>query len=287
MLLRRTNGQARGVILKNQRGSLTCVGTGMRLSGQLTPISKSHIENADIVLAAVANFMTLELIKGMSKEFVALSDYYGEGGGQGKDRKTTYRQMADRILQSVREGKKVVAAFYGHPGVFACIGHMAISDARAEGFHAEMLPGISAEDCLVADIGIDPGAFGMQSMEATQFLIYKRNIDPSALFILWQIGIVGDLSLKRFDTCTEHLELVVEKLTRTYSPDHEVIVYEAATNPLETTRIDKIKLKDLPQTPLKQISTLVLPPAQGFEDDNEYRAKLEALSAAGNYSTVS
>ena len=74
--------------------------------------------------------------------------------------------MADTILNEVRAGKTVCAALYGHPGIFACVGHIAITDARAEGFSAEMLPGISTEDCLVADLGIDPGTTGMQSMEA-------------------------------------------------------------------------------------------------------------------------
>jgi hypothetical protein len=37
-----------------------------------------------------------------------------------------------------------------------------------------MLPGISAEDCLFADLGIDPGIYGCQSYEATDFLANGR-----------------------------------------------------------------------------------------------------------------
>ncbi len=272
--------------MSDHHGSLVCVGTGMRLSGQLTPIAKSHIENADIVMAAVANHLTINLVKSMAKAFVCLSSFYGEGGGEGKSRKTTYEQMVNEIVESVRAGKKVCAVFYGHPGVFACIGHRAIAVAKKEGYSAQMLPGISAEDCLFADLGIDPGDVGMQSMEATQFLINQRNIDPTALFIVWQIGVVGDLTLKRFDTCKEHLELMVEKLARIYSLDHKVIIYEAATNPIEKVRIDRIALKDLPNTQLNPISTLVIPAAARFEQDTEFLHKLEALAQSGNYSIV-
>ena len=141
-----------------------------------------------------------------------------------------------------------------------------------------MEPGISAEDCLVADIGIDPGAYGMQSMESTQFMIYRRAIDPSGLLILWQPGLAGDLTLKRFDTEPARRQILVDKLARHYPLDHEVILYEAATNPFEKTRIDRLALRDLPAAPLKQITTLVIPPAQAFVRDEETIALLGALA---------
>ena len=63
-----------------------------------------------------------------------------------------------------------------------------------------MEPGISAEDCLYADLGIDPGSVGCQHYEASQFMFYRRRIDPSAYLVLWQVGIAGDRSLRRFAT---------------------------------------------------------------------------------------
>jgi hypothetical protein len=140
-----------------------------------------------------------------------------------------------------------------------------------------MEPGF-ALDCLVADLGIDPGTFGMQSMEATQFMIYQRQIDPTALLVLWQIGIAGDLTLKRFETEPAHLQIIVNKLMKTYSPDHEVILYEAATHPLEQTRADKIRLCELPQAALKQITTLVIPAANKMQIDQDVVDQLRALS---------
>ena len=65
-------------------------------------------------------------------------------------------------------------------GVFAQAPRKAIEQARLEGFPARMEPGISSEDCLYADVGIDPGARGCQHVEATQFMMYRRRIDPSA-----------------------------------------------------------------------------------------------------------
>jgi hypothetical protein len=115
-------------------------------------------------------------------------------------------------------------------------------------------------------------------MEATQFMIYQRQIDPTALLVLWQIGIAGDLTLKRFETEPAHLQIIVNKLMKTYSPDHEVILYEAATHPLEQTRADKIRLCELPQAALKQITTLVIPAANKMQIDQDVVDQLRALS---------
>ena len=55
-----------------------------------------------------------------------------------------------------------------------------------------MDPGISAEDCLYADLGLDPGTVGCTHFEASQLLFYRRLIDTSAWLVLWQVDVVGD-----------------------------------------------------------------------------------------------
>lgn len=279
MRVLRTRSNSKHFMTINKQGSLVCVGTGMRMAGQLTPIAQSYIENFDTVIAAIPNIFARQWLMDISKKYICLNDHYDDVKIEGKNRRNTYRRMADTILAEVRAGKKVCAAFYGHPGIFACISHMAIADARAEGYEAHMEPGISALDCLVADLGIDPGVNGLQSMESTQFMIYKRVIDPSMLLILWQPGIAGDLTLKRFDTEKAHLDILVNKLSQYYPLDHEVILYEAATNPLEETRKEKILLGDLPKAELKQITTLVIPPAMAMVKDHEIADQLNALES--------
>lgn len=261
-------------------GRLICVGTGMRMAGQVTPLAQSHLETADIVVSAVPNIFTRKWIQGIAKDFICVLDHYDDCDVDGKSRRDTYRRMADTILEQVRAGKTVCAAFYGHPGIFACISHIAIKDARAEGYSAEMLPGISAEDCLVADLGIDPGRTGMQAMESTQFMIYERKIDPTAMLVLWQPSLAGELSLKRFETTAARIQVLVDKLARDYPLDHTVILYEAATSPLEKTRIDEIRLRDLPTTPMSTTTTLVIPAAFPLKRDEAIMAQLNALPEA-------
>lgn len=267
-------------MVNTKQGKLICVGTGMRMAGQVTPLAQSYIETADVVVSAVPNPFTRNWIQGIAKEFICVLGYYSDCDVEGKNRRDTYRRMADTILDQVRAGKTVCAAFYGHPGIFACISHIAIQDARAEGYSAEMLPGISAEDCLVADLGLDPGRTGMQSMETTQYMIYERRIDATALFILWQPFLAGELSLKRFETTTARVQVLVDKLARDYPLDHEVILYEAATNPMEKTRMDKILLRDLPTAKMVGATTLVIPAAYPLKRDQAVMDQLNALPEA-------
>ena len=116
-------------------------------------------------------------------------------------------------------------------------------------------------------------------MEATQFLIFERRIDPTAMLILWQPYIAGELTLKRFETTVAKLQVLVDKLARDYPPDHPVILYEAATNPLEKTRMDTILLRDLPTATLNGITTLVIPAAYPLKPDRAITDQLLAMSA--------
>jgi uncharacterized protein YabN with tetrapyrrole methylase and pyrophosphatase domain len=258
-----------------RRGSLVCVGVGMTLGSHITPLARSYIEKADVVFAVMSDGIVELWLSEMHRDVRSLQPLYREG----KSRLQTYREMVDTMLAEVRAGKKVCGAFYGHPGVFAWPPHKAIEIARREGFRAHMEPGISAEDCLYADLGIDPGTVGCQHYEASQLLFYKRRLDPTAYLVLWQVGVVGDQSLARFSTPSDYRRLLVEVLARDFELDHEVIVYRAATLPIQQPRIDRLPLRDLPHAKLDLHDTLVLAPARTLEPDHDMRARLAQLDA--------
>ena len=144
--------------------------------------------------------------------------------------------MVERVLSCVRSGLRTCFAAYGHPGVFAYPTHEAVRRARAEGYPARMLPGVSAEDCLFADLGVDPAACGCQSYEATDFLLNGRAVDTSAAVILWQVGLVGDPGYNRNGYDIAALPLLVERLCRFYPPAHLAYIYDAAVTPAPSRR---------------------------------------------------
>jgi len=163
------------------------------------------------------------------------------------------------------------------PGIFAWSPHKAIEVPRAEGFKAHMEPGISAEDCLYADLGIDPGRFGCQHFEASQLLFYERRIDPTGYLVLWQAGLVGDVSLKRFSTGPAYRQALVDVLSADYPLDHEVIIYRGATLPIQRPRVRRMALRDLPGAELTAEETVVLPPGAPLKQNQAMRERLAAL----------
>jgi uncharacterized protein YabN with tetrapyrrole methylase and pyrophosphatase domain len=247
----------------------------MTLGSHLTPLARSHIEKSDVVFTALSNgVMELWLAK-MNPDVRSLQRYYREG----KSRRETYREMVDALLTEVRLGKRVCGAFYGHPGVFAWPSHKAIELARSEGYPAHMEPGVSALDCLYADLGIDPGSYGCQQFEASQFMFYRRRVDTAAYLVLWQVGVAGDRALRRFSTGAAHRRILVELLCRDYAPTHEVILYRAAMLAISRPQILRLPLHALPDAECDMQSTLVVPPFSALEPDPLVVERLRALDS--------
>ncbi|MBB1059976.1 SAM-dependent methyltransferase [Marilutibacter spongiae] len=260
----------------NSPGRLACVGLGMMLGAHVGPRARSHVEQADVVFSAVSDPLVELWLQQMNPDVRSLQAFYGDG----KPRHDTYRQMTEAMLAEVRAGKHVCGAFYGHPGIFAKAPHDAIAQARAEGFPAHMEPGVSAEDCLYADLGIDPGRVGCQHYEASQLLFYRRRIDPGAYLVLWQVGWVGDRTYRRFATGPAHRQLLVDRLREDYPADHVVIAYEAAILPTASPRMEPVALRALAGTELSMHTTLVVPPAVELQPDAAMLARIEALEAS-------
>lgn len=239
-----------------QTGSLTVVGTGIKALGHVTLEAKTCIERAEKLLHLVSDPLTSRWLTDLNPTAETLYSSYVEG----RDRRDTYIEIVERILAPVRAGLRVCAAFYGHPGVFTFPSHRAISQARVEGYPALMLPGVSAEDCLFADLGVDPGAHGCQSYDATDFLLFRPQIDPRSALILWQIGVVGYAD-HRLQYPTAGLPLVIEFLSAIYASSYVVTLYEAAQYAVCEPVIQRIAIRDLSRAKTTTATTLYAPPS--------------------------
>lgn len=237
-------------------GHLACIGVGMMLGAHLTPRARGHLEAAEVLFALVSDPLVEHWLATLHPGLRSLQAHYAEG----RPRPQSYRAMVDSILAEVRAGRRVVAAFYGHPGVFARVPHAAITAAREAGFEAVMEPGISAADCLYADLGLDPGQHGCAHYEATQLLIEARRLDVHAWLVLWQVGLAGDRSHAVRESTPAQRQELVDRLLRDYPAQHPVTLYEAATLPVGRPRIDTVPLAALAAAPLSMATTAVLPP---------------------------
>jgi uncharacterized protein YabN with tetrapyrrole methylase and pyrophosphatase domain len=263
--------------VKRRRGALWAVGVGIRAPSQASLEAVSRIERADRVFSIVADPLAEYWIRSLNPRTESLGSLYAVG----KDRRTTYREMVERIMDTVRDGFDVCAVTYGHPGVSAYPLHESVRRARAEGFSARMLAGISAEDCLFADLGIDPTDAGCRSYEATEFLIYGRGADVTSNLILWQIGAIA-ISEYRAEIDVWNRDGVLaltEKLLEVYRADHEVVVYEAASLPLCQPTIERVPLGALPRAHVTAMSTLFVPPMVEARLDEAMVARLGFAAA--------
>lgn len=243
------------------------VGTGLKAARHLTPEAREEISRADRVFYLLSDPLSERWIKTLSPTAESLAPCYVPGG----PRMSAYRRMVDKILAPVRSGQRVCAAFYGHPGVSVLPSHEAIRRARKEGFNAEMLPGISTEDCLFSELGLDPARSGCQSYEATDFLVYRRKFDPSCALILWQVGVVGNLDYRE-GPARPALRVLAQRLARAYGRRHEVVLYEASLLPVTPSTIHSTTIEELPDSEVTGGTTLFVPPRPHLPDSRMLRS---------------
>lgn len=243
------------MITPEPRGSLVVVGTGIQFGNHTTQEARREIEQAEKVLFLFADPAPEPWITRLNPSAESLDRFYALG----KSRDETYSDVVDEVLAWVRRGLRVCAVFYGHPGVFVTPSHAAIARARREGFSARMLPGVSAEDCLFADLGVDPGDAGCQSFEATRFLLYHRNFDTTIPLVLWQVATVGERG-GAVEPSRRGLRVLVDWLGARYGLDHEVVLYQASPYSICEPTIHRLFLRDVESAEMDGMATLFVPP---------------------------
>lgn len=254
------------------RGSLVVVGVGITGVPQTTPEAAAFMRRADQLFYLVLDPLTAAWVRSLNPTAASLEDCYAPG----KPRRRTYLEMTRRITTPVFDGRHVCAAFYGHPGVLVWPSRTAVRAVRRAGLPARVVPGISAEACLYADLDLDPGTCGMQSFEATDFLLYRRRFDPTSALILWQIGVLGDAVTRPAGEPyrADRMAVLVRRLGRAYPRSHRITLYEAATFPGASPRIRRVALGSLARTPIRPLSTLYVPALPPRAADPRIRAWL-------------
>ena len=244
--------------------SLTVVGVGTRAGADTSAQTSAVIKLADKVLYLVGDPLSAAWIEQANPTAEPLEGLYIHGAR----RQDIYAALIDTILSWVRRSQRLCLALYGHPGVFVCIAHEAIRRARVEGVDARMLPAISAADWLFADLGLDPGEFGCQSYEATAFVTYRHRFDPHAALLLWQIGGLGDPTWPPVPQ-PRYVRRLLDLLSPHYPASHEVVIYEAAWDPVGRPSILRLPLPQLVDAPTSTASTLYVPPREYTEAELE------------------
>lgn len=258
---------------EGKRGSLIILGSGIQGVG-FTIESDAYLRAADKVFYCVSNPPTQVWLHQVRPDAYDLYVLYDDT----KPRFNTYMQMSEAMLHYVRKGQRVVGVYYGHPGIFVLSTHRAIAIAKREGHEAVMKPGISALDCLCADLGVDPAYPGMQTFEASEALLRKRKLDTSVHVVLWQVGLIGEQGYRRKGFINDKFPILVEYLQEYYGEHYEVTHYIAARHATFEPTIVVHKLSEMLDPRVRAtftgISTFYIAPKDAAQTDAEMAARL-------------
>lgn len=257
-----------------KKASLVVAGFGIKFMSHLTMEVKAYIQASDALFylvnePAMEKWMQMNFPHSTSLDVFYTKHFF---------RLHAYQAMTNYILEALYKNQHVCVVFYGHPIVFAKPALDAVILAKEKGYDVKVLPGISAEDCLFADLLINPGSRGCQSYEATDFLVYKRKFDTRSHLILWQVGMIGSLSYPKLHNNSIGSIILMNYLKQEYDESHSVTLYEAAQYPHFKPRIDEIHLSELPECRFSHLSTLYIPPAKPSICDE---SMLRALNIIG------
>lgn len=239
-----------------KNNSLIIIGSGIKTISHISFEALSYLKQSEKVLYSVNEPILEQWIHKQNINAESLDN----GTYTSLLRSKMYDEMVQVILNNLRIFKTVCVLFYGHPTVFAKTTLKAAIEAKKLGFNSKVIPAISAEDCLFADLLIDPGTHGCQSFEATDFLIRQRPLSIHSHLILWQIGVIGALADTQSHHNSKGINILTDYLIKFYPKNHEVVCYEASLYPHLDPIINKCKLEFLPKSIVSTLTTLYVPP---------------------------
>ena len=255
------------------KNTLIVVGVGIKFLSHLTTEAKVSIEKADHVLYLVNEPAMKDWIKTANSNSESLDFLYDTN----LPRNENYLLISEYINKVLEKTKVLCLVMYGHPTVLADPSIYSANLAIKNGHKTYILPGISSEDCIFADLLIDPSSCGCQSYEATDFLIYDREYDTSCHLILWQASMIGIKTNYKNQNPKMGLQILTEHLLQKYLEKHPVFLYEAAQYPACKPRIAEVVLIDLPESQISSLTTLYIPPNKIKECNELYIAKLNNI----------
>jgi uncharacterized protein YabN with tetrapyrrole methylase and pyrophosphatase domain len=259
--------------VEDEHVHLVVAGAGIKLVDHITTEARAAVQSADVVLHSTQIPGMAEWLRNLNDRCFDLTTFYAPG----RDRWETYARMTGAVLAEVAPERRVCALFYGHPAVYVTPSHDMIRRTRQRGLVARMLPGVSAEDCLFADLGVDPGVNGWQSYDVTPFLVYRPRYERTAGLVLWQMDVLGHRSYQP-QHARSNYEILARELARVYGDDHEIIGYYAAQYPGLEPMIDRLTVSDLSDH--DGMSTLYVPPVGRPPADRDMLVELGMLDAA-------
>jgi tetrapyrrole methylase family protein / MazG family protein len=218
------------------------VGLGMRSVDQLTREAQRAIAGTKTIYVVDSSPGIQSFFRKMGLEVIDLSKHYEEG----KDRLQTYLEMSKEVISGAIHKGPVSFGLYGHPTVFAYPPFVIKAVAESCGLTVGVVPGVSALDCMLAELMLDPATDGMQMFEATDIVIRKRTLLTDVHTLIWQIGALETGLYSRQVSVKGRFDRFLQHIVGFFPTHHPVAAIFVSDNPLIPSIIYRFKLKDLP-----------------------------------------
>lgn len=238
---------------------ITIAGLGVKAVVQVTAETDRRIRRCQEVLYNDSGVGTAEFLAARCPRVTSL---YHASYGEADNRVNAYRSMAAAVIDAAMQRRPVCYLTHGHPIIF-CYSAVLVRDlARLLGLTVELLPGISAAACMMADLWLDPGVSGLQMFEATDLLLRRRRLHTDVPALIWQVGNLETRLYTTRPSRPERLHRFRDWLLLSYPPDHPITAYYAAPHPITTPRKWTFPLAEIAQhaPELHPGITLYIPP---------------------------
>jgi hypothetical protein len=208
---------------------ISIVGLGVLNIDQITYETERAIRASNEVLYVDSGVATRAFLQKLCPKVTSL---YEESYSESACRLGSYDHMAVAVVDAALDHPPVTFAMMGHPIVGAEAPFLIHEMAHLLGLDVVTLPGISAMDCMFAELMIDPCMDGLQMYEATDLLLRRHPLLPEVPALIWQIGVVETRLHTLRRSKPARFERFLAYAMQFYAPDHQVIASFASQHPL-------------------------------------------------------
>jgi uncharacterized protein YabN with tetrapyrrole methylase and pyrophosphatase domain len=243
---------------------LYLVGLGIVSVRQITRETESALRRSTEVLYACDAIGIADYLGDLCPK---VTEVYVATLREGEDRLSKYNRIAAMVLEAALDHPPVSFAVAGHPMVFVYPTQQILKTAGLLGLRVAVLPGISALDCMIVDLGLDPGSQGIQMYETTALLLHRRELQPDVPCFLWQVGSAETRLFTRSRSVPQRFSRLQQHLLRYYPAGHVVRVVYSATHPLARSNILQFPIERMHEhaADIHPGATLYIPPCRPAE----------------------
>jgi precorrin-2 methylase len=166
---------------------LILAGYGVRDTLQLTVEAQRALTRVGKVYTIGLPANLGRYLKSLRVAAVDLSGRFAEG----RDFADAYLDVAGFVLRRLSEERPVVVMTQGNPLFLNSVTRFLVQEARKRGLNVEVLPAVSELDALIAYLGLDVGANGLQIFQAARMLERRQEISVHVPLVLCQLEGIG------------------------------------------------------------------------------------------------